>query len=189
MAKRSFPEYFPAWAVLFAGMSVSVGAPAPLSAQAIPASTSSSAAAPTSPTTPSAPAPVAATAPAKHVWTNDDVTQLHGQSDISTVGRNVKAAKPGAAAAKPKPRTAAYYQEQIGRLQAQLPAMDQQIATLQEALSGKTVDETRKYAGVKLDDWHSELAALQTKRSSILEQIATLQDQARHDGIPASMLP
>ena len=128
------------------------------------------------------------TPPGKHVWTNEDVAQLHGQAEISTVGANAKSSKP-ATVTKPRPKAAAYYHDQIARLQGQVPAIDQQIATLQDALSGKIIDETRKYPGVKLDDWHSELAALQKKRTDILEQIATLEDQARHDGIPANALP
>jgi uncharacterized protein YukE len=188
MVRRSdFSRYFPAQAIL-SGMILCFGAPAHLSAQGaaspppISPTTQSGSAAPQT-TTP------AATSQAKHVWTNDDVTQLQGQSNISTVGSKAKATKPTATTAKPRPKTAAYYNDQITRLQAQLPAIDGQIATLQDALSGKTVDETRKYAGVKLDDWHAELTALQAKRASILEQIASLQDQARHDGVPTNSLP
>jgi hypothetical protein len=125
---------------------------------------------------------------AKHVWTNDDVSGLHDQAGISTIGANGGKA-PVSNVAKGKPKPTMNYHDQIAKLQAQIPPIDQQIATLQAAISGKAIDETRKYAGVKLDDWPSELADLQKKHSDIDAQIATLQDEARHAGVPANTLP
>jgi hypothetical protein len=102
-------------------------------------------------------------------------------------------AKPSATAKKPptapKAKDAKWYHDQIEKLQAQLPPLESQISELQAALSGQTVDSTRKYAGVKLDDWSVELAQLQQKRDDIFGKIAALEDEARHDGVPANLLP
>jgi hypothetical protein len=125
----------------------------------------------------------------KKVWTNDDMMDVaHGPTP----------AKPPAAALKlsaikapvaPKTKSAQWYRDQIVKLQAQLPPLESQISELQAALSGEAVSETRKYGGVKLDDWSVELKQLQQKRDDIFAKIALLEDQARHDGVPANSLP
>lgn len=138
----------------------------------------------------SSPAP-ATQEPAKKVWTNDDVSDLRGSSPVSTVG----SAKPGSG--KPTPRNASSahnkdarsYHDQIARLQAQLPPIDQKIGELQAALSGKQVKEDRHFGGVKPDDWNAELARLQKQHDDIQSKIAVLEDQARHAGAPANQIP
>jgi hypothetical protein len=129
-----------------------------------------------------------ATQPAKKVWTNDDISDLRGTAPVSTVGAKPSkpAPKPAKAPAKP---SANPYRAQIAKLQAQLPPIESQIADLQAALSGNTVDTPRKYIGVKPDDWHSELDELQKKQADILSQIDTLEEQARHAGVPTNALP
>ena len=149
---------------------------------------------PPSTETASAPAPVD-TMPASHtekkVWTNDDMANLHGQPTVSTVGQkapNSKASSRSSHANDAKNRVA-WYQSQIAKLQAQLAPIQGQIADLQAALSGSAVSTPRKYSGVHLDDWQAQLVQLQKRREDILSQIATLEDQARHDGVPGSSLP
>jgi hypothetical protein len=124
----------------------------------------------------------------KKVWTNDDMSDLRGGTPVSTVGpKPSKAtAKPVKAPAKPPSNP---YRAQIAKLEAQLPPIESQIADLQAALSGNTVDTPRKYIGVKPDDWHLELDGLQKKRADILNQIDTLEEQARHAGVPTNTLP
>ena len=127
--------------------------------------------------------------PAKHVWSNEDVDGLRNNSSISTIGSN-KTQKVSAPATgvKPRPKPASFYRNQIARLRAQLPPINQQIAELEAALSGKTTDQPRKYWGVTLDDWKSELTRLQKKRADIQGQISAVEDQARHDGVAANAL-
>jgi hypothetical protein len=138
-----------------------------------------------------APAPPAA----KKVWTNDDVTDLRGESAISTVGQpNAKnGAKPGdKSATNAKNGNAKSYQAQIARLEAQIPPLDAQIAELQAAIDGKPTGDgktSQRPRGVKADDWSVEMQQLQKKREDTLEQIAALKDQARHQGVPANTLP
>jgi hypothetical protein len=134
-----------------------------------------------------APAPAAG----KKVWTNDDVSTLRGDSVISTVGTSDT--RPGnkpAPAAKNK--STKPYQAQIERLEAQIPPLDAQIAELQAAIDGKPTGDmksSQRPRGVKADDWSVEMQELQKKRDGILEQISTLKDQARHQGVPPNTLP
>jgi hypothetical protein len=138
-----------------------------------------------------APAPPAS----KKVWTNDDVTDLRGESTISMVGQaNAKnGAKPGdKSAANAKNGNAKSYQAQIERLEAQIPPLDAQIAELQAALDGKPTGDgktSQRPRGVKADDWSVEMQQLQKKRDDTLDKIAALKDQARHQGVPPNTLP
>lgn len=137
------------------------------------------------------PAPPAA----KKVWTNDDVSDLRGQSTISTVGQ--PSARNGAKTGdKPAPNAKSgngkAYQNQIARLEAQIPPLDAQIAELQAAIDGKPTGDgktSQRPRSVKTDDWSVEMQDLQKKRDDTLAQIATLKDQARHQGVPANTLP
>jgi hypothetical protein len=128
--------------------------------------------------------------PAKKVWTNDDVTGLRQDSVISTFSPpKAKPANNGAKPTNPKSKNTQWYQNRIAGLEAKLPPIDDQIAELQTALSGQTVNEVRKWGGNKPDDWRVELADLQKKHDDIEAQIAALKDQARHDGVAPSALP
>jgi cytoskeletal protein RodZ len=138
-----------------------------------------------SPTQSSSPAP-APPAPAKKVWTNDDMHSAAPSSPDSSV-------KPAGTVNKPKPnakgKDAGWYRTQISKLQAQIPPLDEKISQLQAALNGQTVNSPRQYGGTRPDDWHDELARLQKQRDDIDTKIAALQDQARHDGVPENELP
>jgi chaperonin cofactor prefoldin len=133
----------------------------------------------------------AAQAPAKKVWTNDDVGDLRDRSSVSTVG----SAKPASGKPVPKPASSARnkdarsYHDQIANLQAKIPPLDQQINELQSALSGNQVTEERHFGGIKPDDWKDQLARLQKQREDIQTKIATLEDQARHSGVAANQIP
>ncbi len=150
-------------------------------------------------TQPAQPAPPAAAAspaspaqpPAKKVWTNDDMSDLHDHSAISTVGNtNPNAAKPaGKPSASSRRKNAQWYHDQIAKLQAQLPPIDEKISQLQAAISGNQVNEVRKYGWTQPGDWKDQLARLQTQREGIQTKIAALEDEARHNGAPANQIP
>lgn len=130
---------------------------------------------------------VASTQPAAKVWTNDDLSSLHGDGSVSSAtAKKPKSAKPPQPVKKSPPNA---YQAQIAKLQAQLPPINAQIADLQAALSGQSVATPRKYVGVRPDDWQAQLVDLQKKRADIQSQIDALEDQARHAGVPANALP
>jgi len=128
--------------------------------------------------------------PAKKVWTNEDMGAIHSNSAISTFSSGAnRPANTKPAPAKPSSKNAKQYQDQIAKLQAKLPPLDQQISVLQAGLNGATVNETRHYGGVKLDDWRDQLARLQKQREDIAAQISAMQDEARHNGVPDNQIP
>lgn len=160
----------------------------PAQAQNAPSNNTASASSSATP----APAPsaqqVPSTQPTAKVWTNDDLSSLHGDESVSSAtAKKPKSAKSAQPAKKNPPANP--YQAQIAKLQAQLPPINAQIADLQAALSGQSVDTPRKYVGVRPDDWQAQLVDLQKKRADIQSQIDALEDQARHAGIPTNTLP
>ncbi len=166
----------------------SAGPTAPAGDAAAPAQANSTAA--TNSTTPTTTTTPSATAPAKKVWTNEDMGDVHKNSVISTFsGTNGKpgSAKPAGAAKGNK--DAKQYQDQILKLQAKLPPLDEQISELQATLNGATVNSTRHYSGTKIDDWHEELVHLQKQREDIATKISALQDEARRNGVPENQIP
>jgi hypothetical protein len=139
---------------------------------------------------PSEASPAPAQAAAKKVWTNDDVKELREDSRISTFAPpNAKSVKSGAKPASPGSKDAKWYQDRIANLEAQLPPIDDQIGQLQAALSGQSVNSVRQWGGTRPDDWRVELDGLQKKRDGIQARISSLEDAARHDGVPAGALP
>lgn len=115
---------------------------------------------------------------------------IHNDPAISTFsGDAKKPANSKPAANKTYPKSPQQYQTKIASLQAKLPPLDQQIAELQAGLNGETVNSTRHYTGTKLDDWRDQLARLQKQRDEIAAQISTLQDEARHNGVPDNQIP
>lgn len=129
--------------------------------------------------------------PAKRVWTNDDVDTLRSSSAISTVGGNSNSGKAGAKAATTAPRSknAQYYYNQITKLQGQIPPIDEKISALQAAIEGKPVTEARQYGWSKPGDWPDALAQLQKQKADIQTKIQSLEDQARHVGVPDNQIP
>jgi hypothetical protein len=141
--------------------------------------------APSQSTTP-AQTPAPAPAPQKKIYTNDDMSPSHNQPDNS-----VAATKP-APNSSPKSKNkkdAKWYQEQIAKLQSQIPPLDAQIDELKKALAGEIVNETRHYPGTRIGDWKDQLAALEKKRQDILDKISALEDEGRHNGVLTSDLP
>jgi septal ring factor EnvC (AmiA/AmiB activator) len=124
------------------------------------------------------------------VWTNEDMGDVHNHSVISTFsGTSSKpgGAKPAGSAKGGK--DAKQYQDQILKLQAKLPPLDEQISELQATLNGTAVNSTRHYSGTKIDDWHEELVHLQKQRDDIATRISALQDEARRNGVPPNQIP
>lgn len=139
----------------------------------------------------SGPATAAAVPPAKKVWTNDDVGDLRADSTISTVGASSTKAT-GKSAASAKEKNPQPYQAQITRLEGQIPALDKQIAELQDAINGKPTGDAKssqRPRNVQADDWNVQMQALQKKKQDILDHVAALKDEARHQGVAPNTLP
>src|ERR1700678_2970519 len=146
-----------------------------------PASSQTTAPTPNPSATPSAggaPANGTQPAPAKRVWTNDDMGGVHRDPSISNYsGANAKAAKAnGKPAAGAQKKDEKGYENQTAALQAKRPPMDEKISQLQAVLSGDTVQSTRAYGGNKIDDWHVELVDLQKRRDDIETKVSAVQD-------------
>ena len=163
----------------------SAGQTAPAGDAAAPAQTNSTSSADsTTPTTP------LATAPAKKVWTNEDMREVHRDNAISTFSAtNKKPANAKPAATAKANKDAKQYQDRILALQAKLPPLDEQIAQLQAALNGDTVNSTRHVGGAKIDDWRDELVRAQQQREDIVAKVSALQDEARRNGVPPNQIP
>ncbi len=130
----------------------------------------------------------------KKVWTNDNVTELRDNSQISTVGGT--SVTPGRAGGKTvagsNARNAQWYRDQIVKLEAKLPTLDSRIEQLREAIDGKAMGDGKTSSrpwSVKGDSWAREEAELQSKRDAIAAHIDALRDQARHNGVPPNTLP
>jgi hypothetical protein len=125
------------------------------------------------------------------VWTNDDLSDLRAGTGVSN--HAAPRAKFSKTAAKPatisKGKDANWYHGQIAKLQAQLPPIESQISNYHAALAGKPVDETRMYGWTRPADWSAQLAKLQQKHDDISSKIAALEDEGRHNSIPANSLP
>jgi hypothetical protein len=137
------------------------------------------------------PAPtVAPQTPPKKVWTDDDMGSSHTQSG-GTAGASKPSPNQNAnPSAKPKnKKEAKWYQDQIARLQSQIPPLDAQIAELQSALAGNTINETRHYGGNRIGDWKEQLEQAQKKRQDTLDKISGLEDEARHNGVSPNEIP
>ena len=128
--------------------------------------------------------------PQKKVWTNDNLSGSHSQpNDTSgSAQQNSNSSSTAPAKAKSK-KDAKWYHDQIAKLQAQIPPLDKTMAELQAALDGKTLNEPLHYGGNRIGDWKEQLQRLQTKRQDTLDKIASLEDEARHNGVPANEIP
>ena len=150
---------------------------------------------------PDAPPSSSATAPSqtppatsKKIWTNENVTELRENSQISTVGgtsANPRDAGPNTVAGS-RARDAKWYRDQIAKLQAKLPPLDNQIERLREAINGKAMGDGKTSSRpwvVRGDSWPREEAELQNKRDGIAAHIDALRDEARRSGVPPNTLP
>lgn len=128
----------------------------------------------------------------KKVWTNDDVSGFLTDPAISTFRSTTAPTRPAKPLASGPKKSAAWYRDQISKLQAKIPPIDAQMAALQAAIDGKPTGDARKSTrpySVRLDDWSAERDQLGKQRDEITAKIADLQDEARRNGVPANALP
>jgi hypothetical protein len=133
-------------------------------------------------------------APAKKVWSNEDVNGLRDPSIASSLPPAPTKAQSSATGRKPPANTkdAKWYSDTITKLQAKIPPLDDQIAELQAAIDGKPTGNgtaSERPRSVKADSWPVEMDNLEKQRDGIQSQLDALYDQARRSGIPSSALP
>ncbi len=142
------------------------------------------------PTQTPAPAQSQPQTPQKKVWTNDNLAGSHSQLTETSASAQQNSNSSSTPPAKPKSKKdAKWYHDQIAKLQAQIPPLDKTIAELQAALDGKTLNEPLHYGGNRIGDWKEQLQQLQTKRQDTLDKIVSLEDEARHNGVPTNEIP
>jgi hypothetical protein len=127
---------------------------------------------------------------AEKVWTNEDLENLKDGPAISG-GKieGLRAPKAPTKSAPPKKADLKWYHDEIAKLQAQIPPLDQKIHDLQAALSGQQVNSTRTYGWLRPDDWHAQLDRLEKQKEIIENKMNDLEDEARHNGVPENTLP
>jgi hypothetical protein len=146
---------------------------------------------------PAEPEPQTSAAPQsapKKVWTTEDVKALGENSPISTIGKQNGPQSPSGSTrrATATHKNEKWYSDQITKLEAQLPAINDKIARLQAGIDGKFTgdsQESTRPRNAYFGDWHIELAQLQKQRDGINSQIEALREQARRAGIPPASLP
>jgi len=122
----------------------------------------------------------------KKVWTNDDMGDLHQDpTSVSVVGKKKNSKPENNYRYSPPPGQAEYmlkmYRQQLDQLQAQSEAIDKEIANLENAKSGKTVDSTRNYDpwGGRQGDWDAQIAQLRKNKEYVQQQIDSVEEQIR----------
>ena len=127
-------------------------------------------------------------APAKKVWTNEDVEALRNPGDISVVGKTAApSVKSASAPAKPAGgKDAKWYRAQLKSLYDKIPPIDAEIDEMHRFQDGSYQSPggipMRYYGKAPLNPADSILQ-LEKQKRDILDRIDTLQDEARHAGI------
>ncbi|MFZ0634184.1 MAG: hypothetical protein WA755_12155 [Candidatus Acidiferrales bacterium] len=126
-------------------------------------------------------------APAKKVWTNDDISSNAGASSNSNGASKSSQAKLKNGTAKGK--DAAWYRTQFDKLNGQVADIDGKIADYQSALNGNPTAALGVQPNqMRRADWQGEIDTLQKQRRDLVAKISALQDQARHDGVEPGQL-
>ena len=127
------------------------------------------------------------TAPAKKVWTNEDLGTHTAVAPKPAPRGNAHPPRSNANAQK-APR-ANWYRQQIAKFNAQIATIDDQIAKYQSALRGEIQPATglQEYH-IRRANWQTEIDKLQKQRDDLQTKIAGLVDAARHEGIESGQL-
>ena len=125
---------------------------------------------------------------AKRVWTEDDMLKLG--NGVSVVGdRNSGPKTPPSANTASKNSTAAYYKEQLAKLQTQVDDTDRKLAELQhfngDNSSGTAVHMNQRFSRTSIAD---QIKQLEDKKKQISTQMQNIFDQARRSGIEPGAL-
>jgi len=139
------------------------------------------------------------TAPAKKVYTNDDLRSMHGDN-LSVVGNSPQQQKKPATnngannSAKNDERQQAQWHNRAQKLRDQLAEVDRQIAQLNANLPANTSSlstssgSSQSAVGSLYGPAAARLQNLQNRKATIEQQMEQLEEEARKAGIPPGWL-
>jgi len=180
-SRLSFASLFPVAVVLFVAL--------PLTAQSDPGPATKNQDPAVSATPSPASTPDTAAAPAKKVWTNENLKEARGTVSVVGDKRSQKAlgtpSKPGV------PPTAANVRPDLQKLQAQLDDVNKQLALYKAFQDGEPVSTNARDfdKGVSRIPVDQQMVKLKEKAVKLKKQIDDLVDEALRKGTPANQLP
>jgi hypothetical protein len=139
------------------------------------------------------PAPTAApdgnTAPAKKVWTNENLNEARGS--ISVVGDKRNPKYSATLNKSGDPGTGAQVRQDLQKLQAQLDDVNKKLALYKAFEDGEPVstDQRDFDKGVSRVPVDQQIVKLKEKAVKLKRQIDELVDEARKKGVPPNQLP
>lgn len=126
-------------------------------------------------------------APAKKVWTNEDVEALRTQAHVSIVGGTTPSSTKNGAPAKPAAgKDAKWYRSQLKSLYDKIPPIDAEIDEMHRFQDGSYQSPggvPLRYYGTAPLNPADRILQLEKQKHDILDHIETLLDEARHAGI------
>jgi hypothetical protein len=135
-----------------------------------------------------APTPDTNPAPAKKVWTNENLNEAHGP--ISVVGdkRNAKYSTVNKAG---DPGTGAQVRQELQKLQAQLDDVNKKLKLYKAFEEGEPVSTNERDfdKGISRIPVDQQMVKLKEKAAKLKRQIDELIDEARKKGVPPNQLP
>jgi hypothetical protein len=145
-------------------------------------------AAPQVPPATTTPAPAASAAPAKKVWTNEDIGGAKGGVSVIGDKRNqnyhMTPNQPADAA------TVARIKRELERLQTQLDEVNKKLKSFKEFQEGEPVStgERDLSKGINRVPVNQQMAQLQDKKKTLEGQLGDLLDEARKKGVDPGQL-
>jgi hypothetical protein len=161
--------------------------PATAQSDPAPAVKSQDPAVPSAP--PATPAPDTNPAPAKKIWTNENLHEARGSISIVGDKRNPKYS---AAPNQPgDPGTGAHVRQDLQKLQAQLDDVNKKLALYKAFEDGEPVSTNERDfdKGVSRIPVDQQIVKLKEKAVKLKRQIDELVDEARKKGVPPNQLP
>ena len=127
---------------------------------------------------------------AKKVWTNENLAEVSG-SAISQIGDAKNAASRKSAASKPaNSHVVASFRKQFATFQAQLTALDKQIADLKSFSKGESshANGLQMHKSYTMEPVQDQVLKLEEKRKILAAQMDSVFDAARKRGIEPGQL-
>jgi hypothetical protein len=138
---------------------------------------------------PAATTPSSNAAPAKKVWTNENLNEARG--NVSVVGDKRNQQYTMSSGKLADPATAARVRLDLQKLQAQLDEVNKKLALYKAFEDGEPVSTNERDfdKGVSRTPVDQQIVKLKEKAVKLKRQIDELVDEARKKGVPPNQLP